>query len=62
MRIWDYLPYGPFPAEDVFRTYLRDCAAALDPIDFAICDAATGGSAGTASFMKVASSAQMMVF
>jgi RimJ/RimL family protein N-acetyltransferase len=53
LRIWDYLPYGPFVAEDVFRAYLRDCAAAFDPIHFAICDAATREPAGMASFMDI---------
>ena len=53
LRIWDYLPYGPFPAEDIFRAYLRECAAAFDPIHFAICNTATGQPAGMASFMDI---------
>jgi len=53
LHIWDYLPYGPFLAEDAFRAYLRDCAAAFDPIHFAICDGATGRPAGMASFMDI---------
>src|SRR6266404_9062443 len=50
---WYYLPYGPFPAEDIFRAYLRECAAAFDPIHFAICNTATGQPAGMASFMDI---------
>src|SRR5471032_2547041 len=53
LRIWDYLPYGPFLAEDAFRAYLRDCAAAFDPIHFAVCVSATGQPAGMASFMDI---------
>ena len=53
LRIWDYLAYGPFSTEDAFRTYLRDFAAAFDPIFYAICRSDTGEPAGVASFLDI---------
>jgi len=52
-RIWDYLPYGPFPSFDAFRAWLRTCSASADPTFFAIRDGRTGKAAGMASYLNI---------
>src|SRR5690606_2672808 len=52
-RIWDYLPYGPFPSFDTFRAWLRTCSASADPTFFAIRDGRTGKAAGMASYLNI---------
>jgi RimJ/RimL family protein N-acetyltransferase len=51
--IWRYLGYGPWPDVDVFRAWLRDCAAQHDPIFFAIRDRASGKACGMASYLNI---------
>lgn len=34
--IWTWLPYGPFASRQAFVAWLHDCAAASDPLFFAI--------------------------
>lgn len=51
--IWDYLPYGPFPDEDAFTTWLRTCAATADPMFFVIRDKASGRASGMASYLNI---------
>jgi len=53
LRIWDYLPYGPWPDAASFTAWLRDRAAAFDPIFFAIRAQASGRACGLASFMDI---------
>ena len=52
-RIWDYLPYGPFPTEREFRVHLAAQAASEDPLFFAIRPHATGRALGVASLMTI---------
>ncbi|MGP9822316.1 GNAT family N-acetyltransferase [Salinarimonas sp. NSM] len=52
-RIWDYLAYGPWPERAPFEAWLRECAAAFDPIFYAIRPAVTGRAEGMASFLDI---------
>jgi len=52
-RIWDYLPYGPFPSRDAFDTHLEAQAKSEDPLFFAIRPHATGKAEGIASLMAI---------
>ena len=52
-RIWDYLPYGPFPTLDDFRGWLAGCARSEDPLFFAIRDLRSGQTLGMASYLRI---------
>jgi RimJ/RimL family protein N-acetyltransferase len=52
-RLWTYLPYGPFADAAAFETWLRVCAAAADPMFFAVRDLQSGQAAGMASYLNV---------
>jgi RimJ/RimL family protein N-acetyltransferase len=52
-RIWDYLPYGPFPSEPEFRAHLEAQAASEDPLFFAVRPHASGRAQGVASLMTI---------
>lgn len=52
-RIWDYLPYGPFPSEADMRTHLEKQAQSRDPLFFAIRPRASGKAEGVASLMRI---------
>jgi len=49
---WTYLPYGPFPDEPAFRTWLDGIAAKDDPLFHAILDD-SGEAVGVASLMRI---------
>lgn len=53
-RVWTYLWHGPFADEQAFASWLRDCAAADDPVFYAIRDETTGRAAGMASYLRIA--------
>ncbi|MDP9370215.1 MAG: GNAT family N-acetyltransferase [Chloroflexota bacterium] len=53
LQIWDYLSSGPYPNQDAFRTWLRDCSASADPIFFAVRDAQSGQARGMAAYLNV---------
>ena len=53
LRLWTYLPYGPFADAAAFETWLRGCAAAADPMFFAVRDRQSGQAAGMASYLNV---------
>ncbi len=53
LRIWDYLPYGPWPDAVSFDAWLRDRAASFDPIFYAIRPHGSGRACGLASFMDI---------
>lgn len=52
-RIWDYLPYGPFPAERDMRAHLAQQEQSGDPLFFAIRPHASGRAEGVASLMSI---------
>ena len=41
-KLWDYLPYGPFPERSVFNDWLNNHAASSDPYFFSVIDRVTG--------------------
>lgn len=53
LRIWDYMPTGPWPAEAAFAAWLRTQAAAFDPVWFTLRPVATGTAAGMASYFDI---------
>jgi len=52
--VWTYLWPAPFADAAAFAAWLRDGAAAADPLFYAIRDRATGRAAGMAAFMRIA--------
>lgn len=52
-KLWDYLPYGPFPERNVFNTWLNNHAAASDPYFFAVIDRANNQVQGILSLMSI---------
>jgi RimJ/RimL family protein N-acetyltransferase len=53
LRIWDYLPAGPWPDEAAFLAWLRGQAAAFDPIRFALRPHSSGTVAGMAGYLDI---------
>ncbi len=53
LRIWGYLPYGPFDETAGMRAWLRSCASEADPVFFAIRDRVGGGLGGMCSFLNI---------
>ena len=53
IRIWDYLPAGPFPNFPSFNQWIIECAASADPLFYAIRDKKTGRTTGMASYLNI---------
>ncbi len=51
--LWEHLPYGPFPSQEAFNSWLADRAASADPLFFAVVDWDTMQALGMASFMRM---------
>lgn len=52
-KLWDYLPYGPFPERAAFDAWLNNHAANSDPYFFSVIDRATGDVQGILSLMSI---------
>ncbi len=52
-KIWDYMPYGPFPTLKDFQTQMKTWAGKDDWITFAIINRATGKPEGSLSLMRI---------
>lgn len=52
-RVWDHLPYGPFPDIEAYRDWVADVASKDDPLFFAIRSKRTGQVEGVASLMEI---------
>ncbi len=52
-KLWDYLPYGPFPERGAFNDWLNGNAASADPYFFAVVDKASGEVQGILSLMSI---------
>jgi RimJ/RimL family protein N-acetyltransferase len=52
-KLWDYLPYGPFPERTAFDAWLNNHAAASDPYFFSIVDRSTNQVQGILSLMSI---------
>lgn len=53
LRIWDYLPWGPWTDEAGFAQWLRAQAALFERVWFAFRPTDTGTAAGMATFMDI---------
>lgn len=51
--IWDYLPYGPFGAEEEWAAWAEGAAGRDDPLFYAIRDLRTGRAGGVASYLRI---------
>lgn len=52
-RVWTYLPAGPFNDLSELRTWLQNCATALDHVFFALRDKASGRAGGMTSYLDI---------
>lgn len=52
-RIWDYLPYGPFPSLARYHRWVKEAAGRDDPFFYAIARRDTGRFCGVASFLRI---------
>jgi RimJ/RimL family protein N-acetyltransferase len=52
-RVWDHLPYGPFPTFAGYRAWVADVASRDDPLFYAIRPRRTGRPEGVASLMEI---------
>jgi RimJ/RimL family protein N-acetyltransferase len=52
-RVWDHLPYGPFPTFEAYRDWVADVASKDDPLFFAIRNKRTERVEGVASLMEI---------
>ncbi|MHB2245160.1 GNAT family N-acetyltransferase [Pseudomonas sp. SC3(2021)] len=52
-KLWDYLPYGPFPERTAFDAWLNNHAAASDPYFFSVVDRASSQVQGLLSLMSI---------
>ncbi|BBP80280.1 GNAT family acetyltransferase [Pseudomonas sp. Ost2] len=52
-KLWNYLPYGPFPQRSAFNDWLDGHAASADPYFFAVIDKANGEVQGLLSLMSI---------
>lgn len=52
-RLWDYLPYGPFPGAAAYHRWVKDREASRDPVFLAIRNLETGHVAGVAAFLRI---------
>lgn len=53
LRIWDYLPWGPWPSEESFLERLGQCAASFDFIWYVFRPKESGTTQGMAAFMDM---------
>lgn len=53
-KIWDYLPYGPFPSAPSYYRWVREVASGTDPLFWAIRSNETGHCGGVASYLRIA--------
>src|SRR5262249_17612188 len=51
LRIWDYLPWGPWKSEAEYTTFLRQQTARHDQVYYAIRMASGGKACGQTSFL-----------
>ena len=52
-RVWTYLFSGPFQSDAEFAAFVASREPSIDPLFFAIVDAATGRAAGMASYLRI---------
>jgi RimJ/RimL family protein N-acetyltransferase len=50
--MWSYLPYGPFPDEASFRSWLKERQRLADPLYYAVVDGKSGEALGCVTLMR----------
>ncbi|MGI9521420.1 MAG: GNAT family N-acetyltransferase [Hyphomicrobiaceae bacterium] len=53
LKIWDYLPYGPWPDIETYKSILRQQSSSVDTIFYTLRSLKTGKSCGQTSFMDM---------
>jgi RimJ/RimL family protein N-acetyltransferase len=53
LRIWDYLPWGPWKSEAEYKNVLREQTARQDQVYYAVLPAAGGKACGQTSFLDI---------
>jgi RimJ/RimL family protein N-acetyltransferase len=53
LKLWRYLPVGPFPSLEAYTAFLGECQSKPDLIVFTVRDAATGKALGSISLMSI---------
>jgi RimJ/RimL family protein N-acetyltransferase len=53
-RIWDFLPWGPWPDEAAFHAWLRGQAAVSERVWYALCVPPDGPAVGMATYLDIA--------
>lgn len=53
VRLWTYLPYGPFANCAEFHAWMRQTCLGADPLFFAIVEAASGRPLGLAAYLRI---------
>ncbi len=53
LRLWDYLPYGPFDNQAAMRGWVEARAPSRDPLFFSCLDAESGAPQGMLSFLRI---------
>lgn len=53
LKLWDYLPYGPFNNREDFDTWLAGHAASSDPWFYSVVDLTSGKAQGIISLMSI---------
>ncbi len=53
LKVWDFLPDGPWSDRTGFERWLRDTAGRLDRVAFAIRSEATGNACGMAQYLDI---------
>jgi RimJ/RimL family protein N-acetyltransferase len=51
--LWTYLPYGPFPDQSAFASWLADRAASSDALFFAVIEEQSGQASGMTSYLNI---------
>jgi len=52
-ELWRFMAYGPWADVGAYQVWLRDCAAAHDPLFFAIRERGSGRARGMASYLNI---------
>ena len=52
-RLWDYMPYGPFPSAAGYHRWAKETACGEDPLFYVLRDKATGHCGGVASYLRI---------
>lgn len=53
VKLWNYLPYGPFATVEAFTVWLETRARSNDPLFFTIIDQRTHQAVGMASYLRI---------